>query len=58
MEIAEYVDYYSSELDESMYYELLDEINEEESTQNNFDEMVISYLVDQGIDFQTIVEEL
>ena len=58
MEIAEYVEYYSSELDESMYYELLDEIHEEETTQNNYDEMVIRYLVDQDIDFQTIVEEL
>ena len=57
-EIAEYIEYYASELDESDYYDLLDESYTDESIEDNYEDVVINYLVDQNIDFQTIVEEL
>ena len=40
-----------------MYYEVLVDIDDETS-QDSYEEMVIRYLVDQDIDYQTIIEEL
>ena len=58
MEIAEYIEYYSSELDESMYYEVLDELYDEESNDPGLNDVIIDYLVDQDIDYLTLIEEL
>jgi hypothetical protein len=57
-EIAEYIEYYSSDLDEGIYYEVLDEIYDEESRDPVLNDVIIDYLVDQDIDYLTLIEEL
>jgi hypothetical protein len=57
-EIAEYFEYYSSELDEGLYYEVLDEMEVDEPDDREYDEIIIDYLLDQGIDYQLIMENL
>ena len=57
-EIAEYIEYYSSDLDEGLYYEVLDEIEVDETVDIDYEEIIIDYLLDQGIDYQSIMENL
>ena len=57
-EIAEYIEYYASDLDEEFYYEVLDEIDVDETADQGYDEIVIDYLLDQGVDYQSIIENL
>lgn len=58
LEIAEYIEYYSSDLDEILFYEVLDDIQEQELNAADYEEVIINYLLDQDIDFQSIVEVL
>ncbi len=57
-EIAEYIEYYASDLDEGVYYEVLDEMAPEETEDQEYNEIMIDYLLDQGIDYQSIIENL
>lgn len=57
-EIAEYIEYYASDLDEGLYYEVLDDIEVDESANREYEKLVIDYLIDQGIDYASIIENL
>ncbi len=57
-EIAEYIEFYTSDLDEGLYYEVLDEIDVDEPADSGYNEIVIDYLLDQGVDYQSIIENL
>ncbi len=57
-EIAEYIEYYSSDLDEGLYYEVLDEIEVDETVDIDYEEIIIDYLLGQDVDYQSIMENL
>ncbi len=57
-EIAEYMEYYASDLDEELYYEVLDEIEAEETADHEYEDLVIDYLLDHDIDYQSIMDNL
>jgi hypothetical protein len=57
-EIAEYFEYYSSEFEEELYYEVLDEMEVDEPDDHDYNEIIIDYLLNQGIDYQLIMENL
>jgi len=57
-EIAEYIEYYASDLEEGFYYEVLDDIGVEDKVDHEYEEIIIDYLIDQGIDYQSIIENL
>ena len=57
-EIAEYVEYYSSEIDEDLFIELLDEDKLPKANFFDLSDEIITYLVDENIDYQSIVEHL
>ncbi|UCG28608.1 MAG: hypothetical protein JSV24_04420 [Bacteroidales bacterium] len=56
-EIAEFFEFYSSELDEGMLFEVLDDIRPD-TTDDGFNELMINYLLDHDIDYRSIIEEL
>ena len=56
-EVAEYVEYYASELEEGMLLEIIDDI-QTDVTDDEYDELMINYLLDQDIDYRSIIEEL
>jgi len=57
-EIAEYVEYYSSEIEEDMFIEMLEENKLPEADYSDLSDEIITYLVDENIDYQSIVEQL
>lgn len=57
-EIAEYVEYYSSEIDEDLFIELLDENKLPKANFSDLSDEIITYLVDENIDYQSIIEML
>ncbi len=57
-EIAEYVEYYSSEIEEDMFIEMLEENKFPEADYRDLSDEIIIYLVDENIDYQSIVEQL
>lgn len=57
-EIAEYVEYYSSEIDEDLFIELLDENKLPKANFSDLSDEIITYLIDESIDYQSIVEQL
>jgi len=57
-EIAEYVEYYSSEIDEDMFIELLDDNKLPKANFSDLSDEIITYLVDENIDYQSIIELL
>ena len=57
-EIAEYIEYYASDLEEGVYYEVLDDIDVEKTVNHEYEEIIIDYLIDQGIDYESIIENL
>lgn len=57
-EIAKYIEYYSSDLDEGLYYEVLNEIEVDETVDIDYEEIIIDYLLGQDVDYQSIMENL
>lgn len=57
-ELAEYVEYYSSEIDEDLFIELLDENKLPKANFFDLSDEIITYLVDENIDYQSIIELL
>jgi hypothetical protein len=57
-EITDYVEYYSSEIEENMFIEMLEEDKLPEADYSDLSDEIITYLVDENIDYQSIIDVL